>query len=552
MKMEQPKFIKDFSKQESAKERSQLAKEIREKRTKYFEDKKSIEAKEQEKSEAVKQLEALRNQVESYNDASFFIKVKDFFAIKKIERELQSSFGKQASIEEDFAKSIEGRQDLEETKVMISDFYTEEIKKWAESPYSKEDIAQNFTQEHLASLSMEDYVTLLRRFPSEMVTHVTRHGVRDHADLWQHQKDLGEYSDTVNNIFEKKALKSAIGIALQENTKEEAIAKFLKLDSCPNREAALGRVHVGFKAAIIGDPHAFADSSAIHFAAEKVADSFYGSEKGNEIFFAFPSAMIASQYEFSGSNNRDQFVWPDIEKGISIDTGIAFISADARVDPESGSKYYLDQNKKVLLSEGIDEIIKARFGEKPGFVQDLVRKAETADNLEPEEQIKKIKEVFKDYKIKNLDSAACLADKELRQELVEAWGTKDEKNKYEEILTIHFQKNRLNPYKLAENTISSKQYWEQYFQKNPESQPKHIVYYSGGDPTKALYDWRVKNGITKGSDVPDIGFSENEVSKEIKNKDETQQRFISIAHKLVDRYFPSTDKIPSYDYNWKK
>ena len=552
---EQPQFIKDFSKKESPEERNQLAQEIREKRTKYFEDKKSIETKEQEKSEAIKQLEALKGQIETYNDASFFVKIKDFFAIKKIERELQSQLGKQASIEEELNKSIVGRQDLDETKSMVANFYAGEKKKWAESPYSKEDIAQNFTEEHLSSLSTEDYVDLLKRFPGEMLTHVTRHGVRDHADLGNHTKGIGEYSDTLNNVLGKKELRSAIGIALQEETKEDAVAKYLKLDDCPNRKAALGRIHGQFKAAVIGDPHAFADSSAIHLAAEEVADSFYGSERGNEIFFAFPSAMIASQYEFSGDlskagNNNDQFIWPNIEKGLPLDAGIAFIPEDAKVDRESGSKYYLDQNKKTLPSEGINEILKARFGEKPGFVQDLVREAEKADGLEPAEQIKKIQEIFKEYGISDKDSIKCLTDFDLRKKLVSTWGTKDEKNEYEKILTKHFQDSGLSPYKLAENSVSSQQYWEEYFQKHPELQPKHIVYYAGGDPTQALNDWRIKNGIIKRSGESNLGFSENEVSKKTKNEDETQQRFVSIAHKLVDKHFPSTDEVPSYEWSW--
>lgn len=555
--MEQPKFIRNFSQKESPEERSQLAQEILEKRTKYFEDKKITETKEQEKNETVKQLETLKSQIEGYNDASFFAKIKDFFKIKKIEQKFQEP-NKSTSFEEELNASINGRQDLEETKSMVADFYIEEKKKWAESPYSKEDIAQNFTEEHLSSLSTEDYATLLQRFPGEMLTHVVRHGVRDHANLSNHTKGLGKYSNALYRRLNDKKIASAIGVALQEGTKEDAVAKFLKLDNCPDRKTALGRISVHFKSSVIGDPHAFADSSAIHLASEEVADSFYGSERGNEVFFAFPSAMIASQYEFSGnlgsgnerSINNDQFVWPDIEKGIPLDAGIAFIPEDAKVDRESGSKYYLDQNKKTLPSEGINEILIARFEEKPGFVQDLVRKAEKADNLEPAEQIKKIQEIFRDYGIQDMDSAKCLADKNLRRKLVETWGTEDEKSRYQEILTKHFQNNGLSPYKLAENSVTSQQYWEEYFQKNPKSRPKHIVYYAGGDPTKALYEWREKNGISKRSSKSNLGFSEKEVSKKTKNEDETQQRFISIAHKLVDKYFPSTDETPSYEWNW--
>jgi len=227
--MEQPEFIKDFSRQESSDERKQLAQEIREKRTKYFENQKLIETKEQEKGEVVMQLEILKSQIETYNDASFFVKIKDFFTIKKIESELQSQIGKQSSLEEELSKSIAGRQDLEETRSMIANFYAGEKKKWAELPYSKEDIVQNFTEEHLASLSTEDYVDLLRRFPGEMLTHVTRHGIRDHADLFTHTKGVGEFSDTLNTVLDKKELKSAIGIALQEEKKRRCHCKIFKI-----------------------------------------------------------------------------------------------------------------------------------------------------------------------------------------------------------------------------------------------------------------------------------------------------------------------------------
>lgn len=184
---------------------------------------------------------------------------------------------------------------------------------------------------------------MLKRFPGEMLTHVIRHGVRDHADLANHTRGIGEYCYALDTVLHKKELRSAIGIALQEVAKEEAIAKFLKFDHCPSRNAALGRVHVNFKSSIIGDPHAFADCSAIHFAAEEVADRFYGSESGNEIFFVFPSAMIASQYNFfgnlshgnEGSVHNDPFVWPEIDKGIPLNAGIVFIPKDAMVDRES-------------------------------------------------------------------------------------------------------------------------------------------------------------------------------------------------------------------------
>jgi len=560
---DQSRFIKNFSKRESPEKRSRLAQEIREKRRRHFADKNIIEEIEQEKSETIKKIEALRDQVESYNDANFLIKIKDFFAIKKIEGELQSQRGKYSSIEDDLSESISGRQDLEETRKMVADFYVKEKKKWAELPYSKEDIAENFTGENLTSLSMEDYATLLQRFPGEMLTHVTRHGIRDHANLNNHQAGLGEYHDTLYKVLEKKNLKSALGIKLQENSKEEAVAEYLELENCSSRNEALGRINERFVSGATGDPNSFADLTAVHFAVEDVADSFYGSERNNEVFFAFPSALIASQYEFAGnlaevemdgytdSYNNDQYVFPDIEKGLSIDAGIAFIPKDAKVDLKTGSRYELDESKRPILAEGVQEILKARF-DQLGFVQDFIQRQYKIDNLPENERGEATEKRFDSFGIKDEVAKKILSDENILKKLAKIWGAKNEKNEYEKIIAEYCRENKFSLYKLAADPVPSKEYWENYFQQHPESKPKHLVYYVGGDPAEALDNWRKRNGITKKDRKRDIGFAENEVSKVTKNKDETQQRFVSIAKSLVDKYFPTNGENPSYEYNWRE
>lgn len=427
----------------------------------------------------------------------------------------------------------------------------------AEKPYSKEDIIKEFSVEHLESLSTEDYIKLLQRFPGEMMTHVTRHGIRDHADLGNHKAGLGEYHDSFQTILQKKELRSALGIYLQKFSEEDAVSKFLKLKECDSRNAALGRISGRFNTGLIGDPRAFADSSAVHLAAESVADKTYGGESGNEIFFAFPSVMVASQYEFSGNlsasgTNNDHYVWPDIDKGLSVDSGIAFIPEDAMVTLEKGSKYELDQDNRTKPIEGIQEVLNARFGEKPGFVQAFIQKSYKYNDLPENEKNEAIYKILDEFGIRDDKTKEILSDSDLVEKLSKIWGMENEKDEYEKILTEHFQGKGLSPYKLAENPVSSKEYWEDYFQKNPESRPKHIVYYSGGNPTKAMNEWRQQNGITIKDGRPDMGFPENEVSREVKNKDETQRRFVLIARKEVDKYFPTTAENPSYKYDWSK
>ena len=86
----------------------------------------------------------------------------------------------------------------------------------------------------------------------------------------------------------------------------------------------------------------------------RVGDNFYGGERGNEVFFVYPSDVLASQndYSFNGwqkdftkMQSEDKwngvFVWPqDMNNpGISVDAGVVFLPGNIPVDPETGSKY---------------------------------------------------------------------------------------------------------------------------------------------------------------------------------------------------------------------
>lgn len=490
MNIEKSNFIKDFSKKESPEERSRLAQEIREKRTNYFNEKNNIEEKEQEKSEIVKQIEALRDQIEGYNSASFFVKIKDFFAIKKIEGELQSQLGKQSSIEDALSQSISGRQDLEETRKMVADFYTKEKKKWAELPYSKEDIKKYFTEEHLASLPMEDYVTLLQRFPGEMVTHVTRQGIRDHVHMYEHTAGMGESHNGFKNIIESKRLLSPIAAKLSKAESYHDICRLLSNeDIVTNRDALKDwnkqptdprKLIDKLKRLTGGNINKdFHDASAIHVAVEEVLDAIYGGERGNEIFIAVPAAHIASQYNFinsgkgafskseSGKNN-DLYIWTENEKlGINIDAGIVFIPKDAQVDRETGSQFELDDSGNPT---------------------------------------------------------------EIEQE-------KNEKN----INTL--------AYKKSEKTITSQEYWENYFSQHPATRPLKVVYYDENlTPTEALLKWKVENGIIKKGDETTLDFNK-EISNDFKRPggDEALLHFHRLALEALEAEYDPATILHCYD-----
>ena len=209
----------------------------------------------------------------------------------------------------------------------------------------------------------------------------------------------------------------------------------------------------------MGGSGSYMDKMAIHFATEEVADCYYGAEKGNEIFIAYPSAYIASQYYFQGKLNagdsgywNDQWVWANEERGIDLNTGLVFIPEEARVDRETGSRYELDENKNPVIDKALQEGIS--FSE-------------------------------------------------------------------------------------AKNKISSREFWETYFAKNPSKRPSKIIYYKSADPTSALQQWKKEHQIDKKAQTGNIGFSERNVGYNAPQATAGFDRFMTLAKKVIEDYFTS-------------
>ena len=191
-----------------------------------------------------------------------------------------------------------------------------------------------------------------------MVTHVSRRGVRDHFGSF-HQGGLYEYHNGFDALLETKRFKSGLGVKLEQDTKDAYVAESLKLEERASREEALSQVD-----RIVNETgwSSFADHSAVHFATEAVADAYYGTERGNEHFVDLPSVLIAAQYEFGGYHGQglekasgdfqrnDLWVWEKDKEGIPIDAGVVFLPADTQVDPETGSRYALTENKQAVVN----------------------------------------------------------------------------------------------------------------------------------------------------------------------------------------------------------
>ena len=294
-----PQFIKQFSRENSQEERDSITAAIRERRRERdawrAEQGVRIEGKENVETE----LKTLREQVDIYGDDSFLRKIKDYFAYRNVKARLAERSGELATAQGNVDQWESEKPEFQEVNTLLKNFYDGEKEKWTKADYSPKDLEQQFTEENLAKLSVDDYATLMKRFPCEMLTHVTRQGIRDHADSFWHTAGVGAFQNGFKEMLEDGKLRSSLGIALQEHSKEEAMAKFLRLDDFQSREDALAMHKNKFDYSAVSS-NAFADSAAVHLASENVMDSMYGSERGNEIFVAYPSAYVASQLNYGG------------------------------------------------------------------------------------------------------------------------------------------------------------------------------------------------------------------------------------------------------------
>ena len=198
--------------------------------------------------------------------------------------------------------------------------------------------------ELLAGLTLEEYIALWRRLNPYFLSHVTRQGFRDHNEMIYHSAGLEEFHNGFVNIMEDdRLLRPPIFLSGLRNRDKESVKQWLidhRIFEAENIEQAKERLDHLLNHHLASAPK-YPDKNAVHFAAQIVADDYYGGERNNEIFFIFPSDVLASQYPFafngweknftkpqSEIKWNDVFVWPNIDNpGIPIDAGIVFFAA---------------------------------------------------------------------------------------------------------------------------------------------------------------------------------------------------------------------------------
>lgn len=585
-----PQFIRTFSKEEFPEERQKVAHDIRAKRAEHFEKQRvAKQQKEEVESTITKHEQTLAEQLEQIHtleekiadiSQSRLTQLLHYFEIKKLRADLvggQKAYDElKAELDtildqtQEISKktdTIEAPVELQAAKQMLDNFYIDQKTQWSKSEYTKEDITSNFSEEHLASLSIEDYALLLKRFPGEMVAHVTRQGIRDHLGHMFHTAGEGEYFDGFMKITKDGRLRAPLGVYLAEEEKDKAIEQFLDLNRFKSNEEATEYLDK-FTKVQQGDPGSYVDRMAIHFATEEVADAYYGSEKGNEIFITYPSAHVASQYYFNadlksggGGYWNDQWVWANEERGMDLNAGLVFIPEAAQVDKTTGSRYELDENKNPIKNEEYIRSFKAVV-ESPDFEEFAQQASNISGKLNQQWDDPDL--IYENIKILNelepfrerLEKEFQINDKRLQftilmyntlRNLASALKEEDEtKAVYliDSSIEAALQKSGIL-YNEARDPIPSKEFWETYFTQHPEQKPSKIVYYEGIDPTAALQKWKKDHGIHKKADDMNIGYGERRIARDAPQATAGLDRFKSIAEKVISDHLFSNENIHS-------
>ncbi len=482
----------------------------------------------------------------------------------KIKNKLHIPDQQAIQLQEQILEARTKQYQLPNSKQMVEAYY----EKVSETPLTNQEKRDLLKPEVLKELSTDEYIALWKRLNPYFLAHVTRQGFRDHNAMVYHSAGLQEFHNGFLNVInDEKQLRPPLALEGLKNTDEASVKMFLSkwILQAENEEEAKKRFDNQMHWSLATAPR-YPDSTAVHFAAQVVANDYYGGENENEVFFAFPSDVLASQHnftfngwqkDFTGPQSdrkwNDVFVWPNTleNPGISVDMGIVFLPEQTLVDLNTGSKYASEvkvidgKETRVMvedsdLRERFNEWIKGLNDENPimKLAQQRSQKRNYFETFSLDSQLNSlcVEELAK-LGVSEESSRSILDD--LTHELVNLhiWPEDERPGR---LLKV-FEDSNIK-YKRAESAVSAKEYWERFFEKNPNLRPKHIVYYNGS-PTEAIYRFQQENGIgsadTSKADGQLLGFDDHFV-KDVENDPRSNmghKELVETGKRIIEEHY---------------
>ncbi|MDD3532363.1 MAG: hypothetical protein PHR64_03360 [Candidatus Shapirobacteria bacterium] len=484
--------------------------------------------------------------------------------IAAIEEERSALYAQSDNTEHELADLGKRQTEIPNPRQLIEAYY----EKISTQPLSNEQKRALLTPEVLASLTTEEYIALWRRLNPYFLAHVTRQGFRDHTGedmMVNHASGYREYVSGFVDVMENgQCLFPPLARVGLVNRDEATVKSFLSsfFEQAENADQAREMFKNFLSFGLAAAPK-YPDITATHFAAQTVLDGYYGGERGNEVFFVYPSDVLASQYPyaFNGkekdftepqSENKwnDVFIWTDPENpGIPVDSGIVFLPDTRLVDPETGSRYAsemrtIDGQERRVMIENTDLVASfVEWGKKLDAQSPLARAfaayKKERDYYNQQDLERECVTTFTQELINlgfEADASSLLTNRLM--------GEMHRKDSLDEEALQGIVRGAGAHFKMAERTIPARDYWENFFAENPDLRPKHVVYYDGS-PTAAVFKFQQQNGIGKADtseeNGPLLGFDDHRVVNmgEDSRSNVGYEELLATANKIIDEHYGS-------------
>jgi hypothetical protein len=433
---------------------------------------------------------------------SIFDRVFDRQYLKDLEARLAEVAGEK---KEDLIKKTQEQFEAELAKVL------------EESPLTPEEQEKYLSEEAMSAMNLEDYLILLQRLSGNFVTHVTRQGVREQSFMY-HSQGLGEFTNSFVDVLRSGKLQSMLSssesgpVSFTDKWLLQMIG-YYQDEKGMSEEDVVEQIWDNMLKSEFTDRGANmpADKSSVHFAANDILSGLYGAERNYDIYFYYPSEFIAYNYNhyrrngpgFDSTLGEDQQyndigVWNE-GRGMPIDAGLVCIPEDVPVNPETGSQYELGADKKPSPNPEMVkhlEWIKQNESEAINLVKEL------------QELKKKEKGHAVPDNARELGTRLGFTSDEVFKQF---WDSEVYYGNLPETTVRWAYEKTNNSLLRSREIVSSKDYWNSFFDKNPEMRPSKVLFYERNrkfvthgvsEKSNPYKDLSGKGRFTKVGDLP--------------------------------------------------